>query len=73
MQLVTSKELAAMLSVSPRTIESWGNYRGLPKVVISRRCVRYDPMAITRWLVEQGAFQATVRQSPRKRDQFSMY
>lgn len=73
MQLVTTKELAAMLRVSPRTIESWASYRGLPKVKISRRCVRYDPMAVMSWLAGQGAYQSTVRQRPRKRDQFSMY
>ena len=73
MQLVTSRELAKMLSVSHRTIESWGSYRGLPKVKISCRCVRYDPVQVMAWLAKEGAFQSTVRPRPRARDQFSVY
>lgn len=73
MKLVTARELAEMLSVSPRTIQDWGCYRGLPKVKISARCVRYSPSAVLEWLAGQGAFQSRVKPRPRrKRDQFSM-
>lgn len=74
MKLVTAQELAEMLSVSPRTIQEWGQSRGMPRVKLSPRCVRYDPVQIMGWFGEQRAFQKRVKPRPRRRrSQFSIY
>lgn len=62
MQLVTGKELAAMLSVSPRTIERWGQKRNMPRVKMARNCVRYNPTDVVAWLAARGCFLGDVGQ-----------
>jgi excisionase family DNA binding protein len=52
-KLMTGKEVAELLSLSPRTIADWGAAGEIPSVVLgdgpkARR--RYDPVVIARWL-----------------------
>ncbi len=60
MQFVTSRELAAMLRISPRTIEKWGQKRNLPRVKMGRNCVRYIPADVVAWLASRGCFLGDV-------------
>lgn len=48
--LVTKRELAAILRLSPRTIENLAKRRAIPVCRISARCVRYAPDAVLRAL-----------------------
>jgi hypothetical protein len=41
-KLITKKELAVRYSAHRKTIEKWCDCGILPKVVINRRCVRFD-------------------------------
>jgi hypothetical protein len=41
-KLITKKELAVRYSAHRKTIEKWVDCGILPKVVINRRCVRFD-------------------------------
>ena len=40
---------AALLGVSPRTIEKWTQRREIPFIRISHRCVRYDLAELAEW------------------------
>jgi len=40
--LIKKKELAKILSISPRTIDSWIAQRRIPALKFGRRCVRFD-------------------------------
>ncbi|MDG2218977.1 MAG: helix-turn-helix domain-containing protein [Acidimicrobiales bacterium] len=45
---------AALLSVSPRTIEGWTQKRLIPFIPISHRCVRYDIEELAKWALQQA-------------------
>ena len=44
--LVKRQTMAATLSISVRTLEKLTNNGTLPCVPLSRRCVRFDPVAV---------------------------
>jgi len=48
--LVTKRELAAILRLSPRTIENLAKRRAIPVCRLSARCVRYSLDAVLRAL-----------------------
>jgi DNA-binding transcriptional MerR regulator len=44
--LIRKKELAQLLSVSPRTIDNWVSRRVIPYIQLSSRFNLYDPEAV---------------------------
>lgn len=48
LQLVKKKELARLLAVSPRTIDSWVSNRVIPHVAVSPRLHLFDPAEVRR-------------------------
>ncbi len=49
-RLVTEKQAAKLLSVSPRTLRNWRTRGGGPRFVkISGRCIRYSIADINEW------------------------
>ena len=53
-QLLTPKEAAALLGLSPRAIENWrGRGGGMKFVRISRRCVRYRRQDVLDFITER--------------------
>jgi predicted DNA-binding transcriptional regulator AlpA len=54
MQMLNTKEAAALMAVSPATLRNWRCSRqGPPFVRITRRCVKYDEREIQRYLAER--------------------
>lgn len=52
MNLINETQAAAMLGVRPKTMTMWRYRRRGPAYVrISRRCVRYSPLEIARYVV----------------------
>lgn len=45
-RLITKKELSIVLSVSPRTIETWVRNRRIPAYKLGRRCTRFNLRAV---------------------------
>jgi len=50
-QRLTTPQLAARFQVTPRTIQSWRDSGLIPYIRINSRCIRYDPDAVDRALV----------------------
>jgi predicted DNA-binding transcriptional regulator AlpA len=51
MALMRQEQVAAMLQLSPSTLEDWRWKRiGPPFVRISRGCIRYEESEVTRWI-----------------------
>lgn len=51
--LVDQDEVARMLGISSRTLEGMrARRRGPPFVKISGRCVRYDPIAVEKYIAD---------------------
>lgn len=42
-QWLDHKGMAALLNVSPHTVEQWGRDGRIPRLMLSPRCIRYDP------------------------------
>ncbi|MGD9818326.1 MAG: helix-turn-helix transcriptional regulator [Desulfomonilaceae bacterium] len=57
MQFINSKQLAQMLGISARTVEKWGQRKGMPRVKLARSCVRYNSTEVFAWLAARGCFQ----------------
>lgn len=45
-RLVKKKELAALLGVSPRTVDTWVQHRLIPHLAINDRLHLFDPAAV---------------------------
>ena len=56
---IDKKELAAILNVSQRTIESWVWRRKIPYIALSRRCVRFKLRDVMRSLESQYSVRAS--------------
>jgi len=62
--LITSREAAATMSISERTLWTLTNERGLPCVRIGRS-VRYDPRDLQAWIERhKSAGRASARNTP---------
>ena len=58
-QLITSKQLAALLGVSLQWVEITRHRgEGPPSVTISARCIRYRMIDVIGWLKERGKARA---------------
>jgi predicted site-specific integrase-resolvase len=42
-KLVSAKELAPLLDVDDKTLLKWARNGILPRIVFSKRCVKFDP------------------------------
>jgi hypothetical protein len=50
--LLTEKAAAALLAVSPRTLQSWRVKGGGPKYLKIRTAIRYDPAELAAWVAD---------------------
>jgi predicted site-specific integrase-resolvase len=53
-KLLTAKEIAQELSVSPSTVTEWGRQGKIPRVRISPKVIRYDQDAVLLALSQGG-------------------
>ena len=52
--LITERQAASLLSVSPRALQKWrANGRGPPFVRISNRCIRYRKSDLFDWAADR--------------------
>jgi excisionase family DNA binding protein len=58
--LMTIDELATWLAVPACTIYNWVNHGQIPHIKV-RRCLRFDPEAIERWLAGSTMVEAEKR------------
>ena len=55
-QLLTTKQLAALLAVSEQLVEIWRHKREGPKwVALGPRCIRYKRSAVLAWLNDRAS------------------
>jgi phage terminase Nu1 subunit (DNA packaging protein) len=59
-QLVRKRQLAALLSVSPRTIDGWVSKRMIPFIEPNARLHLFDPAAVKSALMAQFAVPANI-------------
>ena len=61
--LVTEKEAADLLGLTPRTLQAWRHRGGGPEYVrVSSRCVRYRPADLEAW-AEDRLYSSTSEES----------
>ena len=63
-QLVRKRQLATMLSVSPRTIDGWVSKRMIPFIEPNPRLHLFDPVAVKSALLAQFAVPANIPETP---------
>lgn len=63
-QLVRKRQLATMLSVSPRTIDGWVSKRMIPFIEPNPRLHLFDPAAVKSALLAQFAVPANIPERP---------
>ena len=63
-QLVRKRQLATLLSVSPRTIDSWVARRMIPFIEPNPRLHLFDPPAVKSALLAQFAVSANISEGP---------
>jgi len=61
--LLTTRDVAELLGVTPETVLRWIETRGLPAIRLTTRALRYREAEIERWL-EERATAAPVREAP---------
>jgi len=67
-RLLTTREVADRLGVTPETILRWIDRRGLPVVRLTSRALRYDPDAIDAWIGERTAAASPGREGVKQPD-----
>ena len=55
--LMTAKQVAALLNVRPQAVYQWAKNGILPSIRISEKCLRFDREQITKWLDEHKSFK----------------
>jgi excisionase family DNA binding protein len=63
-QLLTTREVAEHLGVSPETVLRWIETRGLPARRLTSRAIRYDECELDAWLEERATTAAPAREAP---------
>jgi excisionase family DNA binding protein len=58
-KLITIRELSAQLGISVSTLYQWTRNEKIPHVKMPNTCVRFDPVAIEKWL-KQRTINVTV-------------
>ncbi len=61
-QLVRKRQLATLMSVSPRTIDGWVAKRMIPFIEPNPRLHLFDPAAVKSALLAQFAVPANIRE-----------
>jgi excisionase family DNA binding protein len=67
-RLLTTREVADRLGVTPETVLRWIDRRGLPVVRLTSRALRYDRAALDAWIAERTT-AALRRESANSPDQ----
>jgi excisionase family DNA binding protein len=67
-RLLTTREVADRLGVTPETVLRWIDRRGLPVVRLTSRALRYDPDALDAWIAARTT-AALGRESANSPDQ----
>jgi len=52
-ELLTSEQLAHRLQVKPETVRAWGRDGRIPRICMSAKVIRYDPVAVIKSLKER--------------------
>ncbi len=66
-QLVRKRQLAAILSVSPRTIDGWVSKRMIPFIEPNPRLHLFDPAAVKAALLAQFSIPANIPEAVLRR------
>ena len=66
-QLVRKRQLAVLLSVSPRTIDGWVSKRMIPFIEPNPRLHLFDPAAVKSALLAQFAVPANIPEAVAQR------
>ena len=53
-ELITSSELAARLKLTAETVREWSRTGKIPRIAITKKCVRYDYDAVVHALAERS-------------------
>jgi excisionase family DNA binding protein len=53
-RLLTTRQAACRLGVTPETVLHWGKERGLPVIVLTSRALRYDEDELDAWVAEHA-------------------
>ncbi len=59
MRLLTAKEVAPILRVTPARVYELARGRAIPTIIIGERQVRFDEAALRDWLASGGSLQAS--------------
>jgi excisionase family DNA binding protein len=51
--LLTTREVAEELGVTPETVLAWTRERGLPAIRLTSRAIRFRPAEVEAWLVDR--------------------
>jgi excisionase family DNA binding protein len=62
-RLLTTREVAKILGVSPETVLRWIDSRGLPVIRLTSRALRFNQGELEAWLAERGTTAAPGRGS----------
>jgi phage terminase Nu1 subunit (DNA packaging protein) len=68
-QLVRKRQLAAILSVSPRTIDGWVSKRMIPFIEPNPRLHLFDPAAVKAALLAQFSIPANIPEAVLRRSE----
>jgi excisionase family DNA binding protein len=52
--LLDYEQAAELLNVSPFTLRTWVQHQQVPFVRLSRKAVRFNPEALTRWIDQRS-------------------
>jgi excisionase family DNA binding protein len=52
-RLLTTREVADELGVTPDTVLTWTRERGLPAIRLTSRAIRFRPAEVEAWLAER--------------------
>ena len=63
-QLVRKRQLAKLMSVSPRTVDGWVAKRMIPFIEPNPRLHLFDPAAVKSALLAQFAVSANIPETP---------
>lgn len=53
-ELLTARELAKRLRVSPETVRAWARRGAIPTLRLSRKAIRFNVAAVLKSLAERG-------------------
>lgn len=60
-ELLTAEELADRLRIRPDTVRSWSRRGLIPKITLSRKVIRFDPVAVVEAMVKRETAKGVAR------------